>query len=179
MRLLGIAGLAGLGVIAAGCGQPATTDTPRIEEKIFRITSETPPVRFSFLTGELSDVRVTERVNADTGEVTYGPVLKATLKVRNGAEDESARLVGGELTYIDVQGRPIKLADGRGDTGFTFGSYGDERLDPGANVSKDIDVPFPVAALKGETLGELRLRLRYVALPYRESTARIPASVAR
>jgi hypothetical protein len=172
--------LVGLAGLTAGCGQRQGADaTPRFEEKVVRITPAKSNARISFLTAELTDVRVFERVNAETGEVVYGPRLYATLKLRNHVEDQTARLVGGELTYLDGQGRPIKLAEGREDPNFTFSSYGGDRLDPGAEVSRDIDVPFPVSALKDGALAEVRLSISYMPSPYREAAIGFPVSLAR
>jgi hypothetical protein len=123
-------------------------------------------------------MRVIDRVNAETKEVVYGPPLQGTLKLTNTAEDQTARLVSGDLTYVDAKGAAIKLADGRGDAEIAFSSYGTDQLDPGADLSKEIDVPFLAAALDGHPVTEVHVNVEFVPAPYREATAafKVPAA---
>jgi hypothetical protein len=163
--------------LVAGCSQQQSSNaTPRTEEKVVHLTPAKSALKVSFLTAELADMRVIERTNAETGEVTYGPRFLATLKLRNPAEDETARLVGGELSYLDREGRPIKLAEGRGEPAFTFPSWSGDRLDPGDDLSTSIDVPFPASAVKGTALSEVRVHLSFVPSPYREAAATFTVS---
>jgi hypothetical protein len=117
------------------------------------LSPATAPVRASFLTGELEGLQVTERVERETGKVVSGPQLRGTLRLKNTAEDQSVRPLSGSVTFTDRQGRPIRLAEGRGDTAFRFYSYQTDRLDPGAEPTQSIDVPFPASALGAASLG--------------------------
>jgi len=173
--------LAGVLGFAAGCSQDQQSSqaTPRIVEKVVYLKPAKTTVQLSFLSAELSDLHVTERVNADTQEVTYGPRLLGKLKLRNQAEDQTARLVSGEIVYLDRSGAPIKVADARGNTEFTFPSFSTDRLDPGADLSRDIDVPFPASATNGQGLSELRINLTFLPSPYREAGAAFAVSMVR
>jgi len=162
--------LAGL----AGCGRQEASEAPRIEEKVFSMNPMAAPVRVAFLTGELTDLKVVERVNAQTGEVVEAPKLRGTLKLKNGSSDQTARLLAGEVEYLDGAGKPIALANERTDTSFRFSSYQADRLDPGMATSHDIDVPFPAAALNGQMLADVRLNLTYIPAPYREESVTVP-----
>jgi hypothetical protein len=95
-------------------------------------------------------------VERETGKIVTGPQLRGTLRLKNAAEDRAVRLVTGTVTVLDRQGQPIRVAEGRGDTEFRFYSYQTDRLDPGAETTQSIDVPFPAAALGDASLGDLR-----------------------
>ncbi|MBI2001646.1 MAG: hypothetical protein HYS69_10780 [candidate division NC10 bacterium] len=61
---------------------------------------------------------------------------------------------------------------------FKFSSY-QERLDPGMEVTQNIEVPFPAAALKEQKLRDIRLELAYIPTPYKEEVVSIPVSVGK
>ena len=164
--------------VLAGCSGQPSADTPRIEEKTFSLKPATIPVRVGVLDGQLSELSVVQRVNPETGEVVYAPQMRGSLKLKNNSSDESVRLVEGEIEYLDAAGGRIALADTRSDSSFQFYSYSSDRLDPGAEVSKSVDVPFPAAALKDKALKEIRLSVTYLPAPYREESVKVPVTVA-
>jgi hypothetical protein len=162
----------------AGCSSQPSADTPRIEEKTFSLTPATIPVRVGILGGQLSGLSVVQRVNADTGEVIDAPQMRGTLKMRNNSSDESVRLLDGEIEYLDGSGGHIALAKTRSDTSFRFYGYSSERLDPGAEMSHSVDVPFPAAALANKALNQIRLNVTYLPAPYREESVEVPVTLA-
>lgn len=149
-----------------------------IEYKTFALAPAIAPVKAAFLTGQLQDLKVTERVEQGTGKVVDPPKLRATLKLKNVSQDRSVRLLSARIGYLDAEGKLIALAEGREDTSFKFYAYATDRLDPGMETSQDIEVPFPAAALKEKRLRDIRLELSYIPTPYTEETINIPASLA-
>src|SRR3990172_3667496 len=153
-----------LGLLAVGlaaCTQkeqgPAGSS---IEEKQISLTPRAVSVKVSFLSGELKDLTIVERVRPETNVVVTPPELRAVLKLTNTSNDRTVRLVAGRIEYVDAQGKPIPLAEGRQNTSFAFYGY-QERLDPGGRLSRAITLPFPVSALRGKTLRGVRLELSY------------------
>lgn len=143
---------------------------PQIDAKTILLKPHVTFVKASFLTGELQDMRVTERVEHGTGKMADTPVFRATLTITNDSEDQAARLLGGKIEYIDPEGKRIPAPH----TTFTFIGVPSDRLDPGRRTSQVIEVPFPAAALKPNGLWQVSLELTYLPLPYREDTANIP-----
>lgn len=171
--------LGAITVTGVGCtrGDGTAADTaPEVEERTFAVKLEPTPLRVGFLTAELADLRVVERVREGSGEVVDPPKLHGQLKLKNTSADRSARLVGGTVEYIGADGNEITPASGRGDTTFSFYSYS-ERIDPGKDMSQGIEVPFPAAAVNGAGLSELRLELTYVPTPFRTGAATASASL--
>ena len=167
-----------LAAALAACGQKTEQSaTPQVEEKTFNLTPASADVKASFLMGQLQGLKVTERVEQGTGKVAEPARLRATLKLKNTSTDQTARLISGKIEYMDADGKPISLAEGRRDTSFTLPSYQSDRLDPGKDISQEIDVPFPTAALKAKALRDIRLDLTYIPMPYKEETVRIPVSL--
>ena len=171
----------GAAVIAAAltaCGQQEQqAGAPQVEEKTFALTPSTAAVKATFLTGELQDMKVTERVEKGTGKVVDPPKFWATLKLKNTSENQAASLILGKIEYADAEGKAIPLAEGRGDTSFKFSSYQTERLDPGMETTQRIEVPFPAAALKDKKLQDIRLELTYIPTPFKEETVNIKVSL--
>ena len=162
----------------AGCSGEPSADTPRIEERTFSLKPATIPVQVGMLNGQLTELSVMQRVNAETGEVLYAPQMRGTLRLKNTTDDEAVRLLNGQIEYLDAEGRRITLADARADTSFRFHSSSSEQLDPGAEIRHTVDVPFPAAALKDKPLNEIRLSLTYLPAPYRAESVELPVTIA-
>ncbi len=144
--------------------------SPQVDEKTIPLKPSITFVKASFLTGELRDLRVVERVEHGTGKVVAAPVLRATLTVTNDSENQSAHLLGGKIEYIDGVGRMISFAH----TSFPFIGVPTNRLDPGMHTSQVLEVAFPTSALKPNGLREVSLELIYLPMSYREDTVNIP-----
>jgi hypothetical protein len=178
---LGITAVLGAAFVvlgASGCSQqPQAAATSAVEEKSFSVTPSTVPVRVAFLSGELRDLKVTERVEPATGRVVDLPRLTGTLRLKNTSEDRAARLLGGKVEFVDAQGALIPLAEGRGAPTFSFYSYSLDRLDPGKETTQSVDLPFPASVLKDRTLRDLRLEVAYIPSPYKEEHVDLAVSV--
>jgi hypothetical protein len=163
----------------AACTQEGTqTSGPQIEDKTVRVTLASPSMKVSFLSVQVLEPKVVQRVEQGTGKVVSPPVLRATVKVKNTSEDQAARLISGEVKYLGQDSQPIQLAKDRTDTGFKFLSY-EDRLDPGMEASRDVEVPFPAVALADRTLQEIRLEVDYIPLSFKRDAVKLKASLAQ
>ncbi len=162
-----------LGIVACSQQQDQAGGTAaQPVEKTFTLTANSAAMKVDFLVGELQGLTITERIDPKTGAVVDSPELRGTLKLKNTSTDQSARLVGGKLLFVDTKGQVIPIAkDDRSDTSFTFNGYEAQRLDPGQETSQAITVPFPKAGLQANDLQTVRLNLTYLPSPYREQTA--------
>lgn len=177
--MLGTAALVAAGLAACSQQPGGQAEGPQSEEKRVALKPDKVEIKVSFLKGTLEDIRVTQVVEQGTGRVITEPVLHATLKLQNASEDQAARLIAGKVEYRDATGQPIRLAASRPETVFRFSSYQIDRLDPGMETSQSIDVPFPAAALKDRSLGDIQLELAYIPSAYREERVRVPVSLAQ
>ncbi|HSB80940.1 MAG TPA: hypothetical protein VLM91_19325 [Candidatus Methylomirabilis sp.] len=169
-----------LALALAACSQQQGQSTAASVEpvkKTFTLMPGNTTVKIDFLTGQLENLTVTEQVDPKTSKLVDRPELRGTLKLKNGSTDQSARLIGGKLLFLDAKGQPIPVAKDRGDTSFTFSSYETQRLDPGQETSVTIDVPFPQAGLKASDLQSVRVDLTYLPTPYREQAVNVPVAV--
>jgi hypothetical protein len=169
--------IAALATVLAGCAKDDVSQTPRIEDKTFALQGADVPLRIGPLSGSLSNLVVTQRVNLDTGDVVSAPQLRGTLALKNVSEDQAVRVVSGQVVYLDASGSRIAVAEGRGETGFKPYAYGGDRLDPGKEMSQSIDVPFPAAALEKTPLANIRLGVSFIQMPYREEGVLVPVRV--
>jgi uncharacterized membrane protein YeaQ/YmgE (transglycosylase-associated protein family) len=173
----------GAGVVAvvvwlmlAPAPQPAAIAAP-IEDKTYTVTPAAMAVKAGIVTGEVTDMKVTERVEQGSGRVVSPAKLTAKVILKNSSTDQTVRLVAGKIQYIDAQGQPIKLEDTRTEPTLKFASYGSDRLDPGQEATQSLDVDFPAEALKAKMLKEVRLELAYIPSPYHEETVRFIVSI--
>jgi hypothetical protein len=137
-------------------------------------------VKAGIVTGEVTEMKVTERVEAGSGRVTAPAKLTGKLSLKNTSSDQTMRLVGGKISYIDMQGKPIALEDNRTEPSIQVGgtSYGSsDRLDPGQASSHTLDAEFPAAALKAKNLKEVRLELAFIPSQFREETLNFTVSI--
>ncbi len=168
---------AAVAVIAVGCSQQPSGTAAVIEDKTYTVTPASVKVKAGIVTGEVTEMKVTERVEKGSGRVVSPAKLTGTLRLKNTSVNQAVRLVAGKIQYIDAQGRPIKLEEARTEPTLRFATYGSERLDPGQDTTQSLDVDFPAEALKTKKLKEIRLEIAYIPSPYQEETVNFTVSV--
>jgi hypothetical protein len=162
-----------------GCTPTAKAPVAAINDKLYTVTPDAMMVKAGILTGQVTEMKVMERVEEGTGRVDTPAKLTGKLVIKNISTDQAVRLVGAKFTYMDLQGKPIVLEDKRAEPLLKMATgYGSsDRLDPGQDTTQMIDVEFPVDALKAKRLKDIRLGLTYLPSPYREETMNFPVSI--
>ena len=163
----------------APAGQPSATAAAVVEDKTYAVMPAAMKVKAGIVTGEVTDMKVTERVEQGSGRVVSPAKLTANLVLKNSSGNQTVRLVAGKIQYIDAAGQPIKLEDMRTEPTLKFATYGTDRLDPGQEATQSLDVDFPAEALKARKLKEIRLELAYIPSPYHEETVNFVVSIGR
>jgi uncharacterized membrane protein YeaQ/YmgE (transglycosylase-associated protein family) len=157
--------------------QPAAVAAP-IEDKTYAVMPPSVKVKAGIVTGEVTDMKVAERVEKGSDRIITAAKLTGMLKLKNTSANQTVRLLEGKLRYIDAKGQPIVLEDARTEPAFKFSAYGSsDRLDPGQEAIQSLDVEFPAAALKPNGLKEIRLEFAYIPSPYREETVNFAVSI--
>ncbi len=158
--------------------QPSATAAV-IEDKTYSVTPAAMKVKAGIVTGEVTEMKVTERVEQGSGRVTSPAKLTAKVVLKNSSTNQTVRLIAGKIQYIDAQGQPIKLEDARTEPALKFATYGSDRLDPGQEATQSLDVDFPAEALKAKKLKEIRLELAYIPSPYKEETVNFSVAIGQ
>jgi hypothetical protein len=175
-----LAALLGGAAMLAACTPQVPTAIAAVNDKVYTVTPNAMKVKAGIVTGEVTDMKVTERVEEGTGRVAMPAKLTGKLSLKNTSTDQTMRLVGGKISYIDMQGKPIALEDSRTEPSIQVGGTGygsSDRLDPGQAASHAIDAEFPVAALKAKNLKEVRLELAFIPSQFREETLSFTVSI--
>ena len=160
-----------------GCSQQPSGTAAVIEDKTYTVTPAEVKVKAGIVTGTVTEMKVTERVEKGSGRIVSPAKLTGKLVLKNSSKDQAVRLVGGKIQYIDAQGQPIKLAEAQTEPTIKFATYGAETLDPGKDATQSMDVDFPAEALKAKKLKEIRLELVYIPSPYKEETVNFTVSI--
>jgi hypothetical protein len=172
---------AGLAVVVVwmmlGRSQQPVATAAVVEDKTYSVTPAAMKVKAGIVTGEITELKVTERVEQGTGRVVSPAKLTAKVVLKNGSANQTVRLVTGKIQYIDAQGQPIKLEEARTEPALKFSTYNAERLDPGQEATQSLDVDFPAEALKAKRLKEIRLELAYIPSPYHEETVKFVVAI--
>lgn len=148
-----------------------------IEDKVYPVTPPSMTVKSGMITGEVIDLKVTERVEKGSDRVVSPARLTGTLRLLNTSANRTVRLVEGKVRFIDAQAQAIRPGAGQTDPIVKFTRYGNEWLDPDQGASYALDVDFPVEALQANRLKEIRLELVYVPSPFREETVNFTVSI--
>ena len=156
-------------------GPQPTATAAVIEDKTYTVTPPSMKVEAGVLTGEVTDMKVTERVEQGSGRIDSAAKLTARLALKNNTTNQTVRLVGGKIQDIDVHGQPIKLEGARTEPILKFGSS--DRLDPGQETTESLDVEFPAEALQAKKLKEIRLDLAYIPSPFKEETVNFVVAI--
>jgi hypothetical protein len=123
--------------------QPAATAAV-IQDKTYTVAPAAMKVKDGIVTGEISEMKVTERVEQGSDRVVSPAKLTAKVVLKNSSANQTVRLVAGKIQYIDAQGpaHHARAAADRADLKFaTYGSS--ERLDPAQEATQSLDVDFP------------------------------------
>lgn len=153
----GLVALGAASAMLAACTPPAPSAMAAVSDKVYTVTPSTMKVKAEIVTGEVTDMKVTERVEEGTGRVAVPAKLTGKLSLKNISADQTMRLVGGKIRYIDMRGKPIALEDNRTEPSIQVSSqsYGaSDRLDPGQVSNHMLDAELPAAALKTKNLKE-------------------------
>jgi hypothetical protein len=178
--LIAVAVTAALAVtLTTGCSQQPTAAVAAISDKSYSVTPDSLKVKSGIVAGELTEMKVTERVEAGSGKVTTPAKLSGKLVLKNVSTDQSVRLIGAQVQYIDMAGKLIEMEDKRSAPSIKVGSSynSNDRLDPGQDTTQSIDAEFPVAALKAKNLREIRLALTYTPTAYKMETLNFAVSI--
>ena len=180
IRLGGMLVTTVLVAMTLGCTAKEQVAAAVIEDKVFTVTPVSVQVKTGILTGEMAEMKVTERVEKGSGRIDSPPKLTGTLKLKNNSTDQSVRFVGGNIQYIGAGGKAIKLEETRNNLTIKFSSYGSssERLDPGQEATNSVDVDFPAAALEAKKLEDIRLELTYLPSAYKDETVNLAVSIS-
>jgi hypothetical protein len=163
--------------MALGCAQQPSATAATVTDKVYAVTPASVTVKAGIVTGHLTELKVTERVESGSDRIVAPAKLTGTVKLKNTSADQTVRLITGKIQYIDAQGQPITLEDKRTEPTLRFSAYGNERLDPGQDATQSLDVEFPAEALKAKKLKEIRLELAYIPSPFREETVNFTVSI--
>lgn len=154
-----------------------TVEEVVVEDRVYPVTPASMTVKTGMITGEMIELKVTERVEKGSERVVSPARLTGRLRLENTSANRTVRLVEGRVLFIDAQGQRIRLEAARIDPIIRFTTYGNERLNPGEGASQALDVEFPVEALKASRLKEIRLDLAYISSPFREETVNFVVSI--
>jgi hypothetical protein len=162
-----------------GCSPKAPSTALVVEDKVYAVTPPAITVKAGIVTAELTEMKVTERVEKDSGRIDTPAKLTGKLKLQNSSPDQTVRLISGKLVYVDMQGQPIKIEEARTEPTIRFTSVNSSQLDPGQDATQSIDVDFPAEALKTKTMREIRLDLVYAPAAYRQESAKVAVTIGK
>src|SRR5256712_6055276 len=91
-----------------------------VENKTYTVTPASVTVKAGIITGEVTELKVMERVEQGSDRVVSPAKLTGTLKLKNTSANQTVRLVAGKILYIDAHGQPIKLEESRAEPVVTF-----------------------------------------------------------
>jgi hypothetical protein len=170
---------AAMAATTVGCSQQPSAVAAVIKDKVYTVTPASMKVNAGIVTGEITEMKVTERIEEGSGRVANPARLTGKLALKNISADQTVRLIEGKILYIDAQGQRIKLEDNRTEPTIKVGSmYGSaERLDPGQDATQSVDADFPVEALKAKKLKEIRIGLSYIPSPFKEETLNFTVAI--
>jgi hypothetical protein len=180
IRLGGMLVTTVLVAMTVGCTQKEQVSAAVIEDKVFTVTPVSVQVKAGILTGEMAEMKVTERIEKGSGRIDSPPKLTGTLKLKNNSTDQSVRSIEGKIQYIGADEKVIKLEETRNNLAIKSDSYGSssERLDPGQEAMKSVNVDFPAEALEAKKLKDIRLELIYLPSAYKDETVNLAVSIS-
>ena len=109
MRLAVMTVTAAVAAMTLGCGQNPSAPAAVVEDKVYTVTPPVMAVKAGVMTGEVTDMKITERVDKGSGSVVSPAKLTGKLNLKNSSTDQTIRLVGGKIQFIDADGKPMMM----------------------------------------------------------------------
>ena len=168
-------------VVAAllGCTPKTPGVTTVIEDKVYSVTPPAMIVKAGIVIAELTEMKVTERVEKESGRIETPARFTGKLKLQNSSPDQTVRLISSSIVYVDQRGEPIKGEEARKEPAIRLGSGTSSQLDPGQDTTQSIDVAFPANALKAQALKEIRVDLTYAPTAYRRESGKLAVTIGQ
>ena len=94
-----------------GCSPQPMTPAAAVNDRFYPVTPDAMTVKAGIVSGQVTDMKVMERVEAGSGRITAPAKLTAKLVIKNVSADQAVRLLGAKITYIDHKGLPIVLEE--------------------------------------------------------------------
>ena len=168
---------AAVAALAGGCSPQPSAAAVAITE--YALNPDSLRVQADSVAGEIVRMKVTQRIDQDSGRSVSRARLSGRLFLQNVSAHEAVRLIGATITYVDGAGQPIPLESGHAAPKFTFaassGAFG--ALQPGQNATELLDAEFPLQALLAKSLKEVRIHLELSNVP-RVETLSFALSIA-
>ena len=156
-----------------GCAPKSSGPVVVVEDKLYSVTPTDITVRAGLVSGEVTEMKVVERIEKVSGKIETPARLSAKIKLKNISSDQTVRLIGGKLIYIDAQGKQIKIEEARTEPVIRFTSSSAVQLDPGQDTTQSIEVDFPAFALEARKLKDIRFELSYVPTAFKQESANL------
>jgi len=156
-----------------GCAPKPSGPVVVVEDKLYSVTPADITVRAGIVSGEITEMKVVERIEKVSGKIETPARLSAKIKLKNISADQTVRLIGGKLIYIDAQGKTIKVEEARTEPVIRFTSSSAVQLDPGQDTTQSIEVDFPAIALEAKKLKDIRFELSYVPTAFKQESANL------
>src|SRR5437762_12863243 len=113
MRTAVMAVSAAVAAMMFGCSPQPSATVAVVKDKIYSVTPAAMKVKSGIVTGELTEMKDTERIEEGPGRITSPRKLNRKLVLKNVSADQSLRLTGRNVLYINMQGKPFKLGESR------------------------------------------------------------------
>src|SRR2546421_12282119 len=94
-----------LAALTTGCTPSPQAPKAVINDKTYAVAPGAITVKSGLLSGALTEMKVVERVEDGSGRIDLPARLTGKLVLTNVSKDQSVRLLGGKLLYIDMQGK--------------------------------------------------------------------------
>jgi hypothetical protein len=176
----GLMALGAASILLTACTPPVPAAVAAVNDKVYTVTPDAMKVRAGMVSGEVTEMKVVERVEQGSGRITAPAKLSGKLTLRNASADQTMRMVSAKIRYIDMQGKPIALEDNRTEPTVQVApqNYSSaDRLDPGQESVHTLDAEFPAAALKAKNLKEVRLELSFIPSQFKAETLNFNVSI--
>jgi hypothetical protein len=169
----------GLAVVTVGCAQQQPEAVTVIEDRVYPVTPSSVDVQTGIMKGQITEMKVTERVEKVSGKVVSPAKLSGKLMLTNSSADQTVRLIEGQIRFVDTTGQPINIEEKQIPSATVkFTGYGaTERLDPGQSAFHTVDVEVPAEALKASAMKAMQLDLVYLPASYRQERMRLPITL--
>jgi len=179
-RTVGMAALFAAAALASACSQQPAAPVVVVNDKVYSVAPDAAKVAVGIVSGEITGMKVTERVEEVSGKVSAPAKLSGKLVIKNTSADQSVSMLEAKIIFVDSLGKPLVMEDNRAEPVVKMdSSYGAKnRLDPGQEMTQTLDVEFPAAALKAGVLKEVRIALVYAPAAYNKASLNFPVALS-
>jgi hypothetical protein len=110
-RAIALSAVFAAAALASACSQQPAAPVVVVNDKVYAMAPDAAKVAVGIVSGEITGMKVTERVEEVSGKVSAPAKLSGKLVIKNTSADQSVSMLEAKIIFVDAQGKRLAKRD--------------------------------------------------------------------